>query len=163
MTIPADLKIFSFIYEYRNFVLLPLIVFWLSGGCYLLFKLKKVFFLWILIFPLVIQPLQIAFVYSGWHYRMELRERFARTDRGYIDSFTSKAVDINLMPSVIRAEYAKHDYRPRFRDIKALAVGAIVIIPILYALGGLAFVIITLIKDWFDRLKKIKPNNPKLP
>ena len=98
MTIPDDLKIFSFIYEYRFFALVPLYALWIAGGFYFLFRLKKVFFLWLLIFPLVLSPLHIAFVYSGWHYRMELYDRFAKTPHGWHD--------IDCMPPAIRAEYA---------------------------------------------------------
>ena len=148
MTVPADLKIFSFIYEYRLWVLLPLVILWAVGGFYLLFRLKKLFFLWLLIFPLVLSPLQIACVYSGWHYRMELYNQFAKTPHGWHD--------IDCMPPTIRAEYAKHNYRPRFRDMKAMAVGTIVITPILYALGGLTFVTIILIKDWLNRRRKVE-------
>ena len=143
--IPDDLKVFNLIYEYRGFVLWPLIVLWLSGGAYLLFKLKKLFFLWLLIFPLVLQPLQIAFVYSGWHYRMALRDRFAKNPHGWYD--------LDCMPPTIRAEYAKHNYCPRFRDIKALSVGAIALTPLLYALGGAAFAGISLGKKWINRRK----------
>lgn len=148
MTVPADLKIFSFIYEYRLWVLLPLVILWTVGGFYLLFRLKKLFFLWLLIFPLVLSPLQIACVYSGWHYRMELYNQFAKTPHGWHD--------IDCMPPTIRAEYAKYNYRPRFRDMKAMAVGTIVITPILYALGGLTFVTIILIKDWLNRRRKVE-------
>ena len=148
MNIPDDLKIYSFIYEYFNWVFFPLTAIWIVGGLYFVIRVKKVFFLWLLIFPLVLSPLQIACVYSGWHYRMELYDRFAKTPHGWHD--------IDYMPPVIRAEYAKHNYRPRFRDIKALVVGTIVITPILYLSGGLVFVIITLIKNWSSRLKKAK-------
>ena len=44
MTIPDDLKIFSYIYEYRFFALVPLYALWIAGGFYFLFRLKKVFF-----------------------------------------------------------------------------------------------------------------------
>ena len=155
MTVPADLKIFSFIYEYRLWGLLPLVILWTVGGFYLLFRLKKLFFLWLLIFPLVLSPLQIACVYSGWHYRMELRNRFAQTNRGWTDSYTTRPININLMPDEIRAEYAKHNYRPRFRDMKAMVVGTIVITPILYALGGLAFIVISLVKGRKSRKKTL--------
>ena len=154
MTIPEDLKIFSTIYEMRYYLLLPLLILWGIGACYLLFRLKNSFFLWLLIFPLILSPLQIAGVYSGWHYRMELRERFARTDRGFSDSFTSKSINIALMPPAIRAEYAKHDYHPRFRDMKALAVGTIVLTPLLYAFGGLAYSISILLHDFLEKQRK---------
>ncbi|MBQ4315392.1 MAG: hypothetical protein IJC21_08120 [Lentisphaeria bacterium] len=120
----------------------------MAGGFYLLLRLKKLFFLWLLIFPLVLMPLQMAFVYSGWYYRMELYERYAKTPHGWHD--------IDYMPPEIRSEYAKHNYRPRFRDIKALAVGAIVITPLLYASGGVVFVFASLAKGWLDRKKKQK-------
>ena len=138
MTIPASLKIFSFIYESRHFVLIPLYAIWIIGGIYLLFKLKKVFFLWLLIFPLVLAPLHIAFVYSGWHYRMELYDRYAKAPHG--------GHDIDCMPPVIRAEYAKHDYHPRFRDMKAMVFSSIVITPFLYIMGGLAFLVLALLR-----------------
>ena len=146
MNIPDDLKIYSFIYEYFNWVFLPLTAIWIAGGIYLMIRVKKVFFLWLLIFPLVLSPLQIACVYSGWHYRMDLYDRFAKTPHGWHD--------IDYMPPAIRAEYAKHDYRPRFRDIKALAVGTVVLTPILYALGGLAFVISAGLRTFFEKRKK---------
>ena len=146
MNIPDDLKIYSFIYEYFNWVFLPLTAIWIAGGIYLMIRVKKVFFLWLLIFPLVLSPLQIACVYSGWHYRMELYDRFAKTPHGWHD--------IDYMPPAIRAEYAKHDYRPRFRDIKALAVGTVVLTPILYALGGLAFGISAGLRKFFEKRKK---------
>ena len=138
MTIPANLKIFSFIYESRHFVLIPLYAIWIIGGIYLLFKLKKVFFLWLLIFPLVLAPLHIAFVYSGWHYRMELYDRYAKAPYG--------GHDIDCMPPPIRAEYAKHDYHPRFRDMKAMVFGTIVITPFLYVMGSLAFLVLALLR-----------------
>ena len=156
MTVPADLKIFSFIYEYRLWVLLPLVILWAVGGFYLLFRLKKLFFLWLLIFPLMLQPLNIAATWCGWHYRMELRNRFAQSNRGWTDSYTTRPININLMPDEIHAEYAKHNYHPRYRDLKAMAVGTIVITPILYALGGLTFVTIILIKDWLNRRRKVE-------
>lgn len=154
MNIPDDLKIYSFIYEYFNWVFLPLTALWIAGGIYLIIRVKKVFFLWLLIFPLILSPLRIACVYSGWHYRMELRERFARTDRGFSDSYTSKAINIDLMPPAIRAEYAKHDYHPRFRDMIALAVGTIVLTPLLYAFGGLAYSISILLHNIFEKPRK---------
>ena len=104
MSIPDELKIFSLIYEYRYIVLFPFIFLWIVGGFYFLLRLKKVFFLWLLIFPLVLSPLQIAFVYSGWHYRMELYDRFAKTPQGWHD--------IDHMPPAIRAEYARHNTIP---------------------------------------------------
>ncbi len=145
MTIPDDLKIFSLIYECRFWFLIPLYMAWMLGGFYFLFRSKKVFFLWLLIFPLLLSPVQIAFVYSGWHYRMELYDRFAKTPHGWHD--------IDHMPPTIRAEYAKHDYHPRFRDMKAIAVGTVVFTPLLYALGVLAFALVVPIKNGLSRRK----------
>lgn len=146
MTIPTDLKIFSFIYEYRLWVLVPLYTVWIMIGFHFLIRLKKVFFLWLLIFPLLLSPLNIAFVYSGWHYRMELRDRFARDKTGWSDPYTGYPINLNVMPPEILAEYAKHDYHPRFRDMKAMFFGTIVLTPFLFALGGLSFLIIILIR-----------------
>jgi hypothetical protein len=40
------------------------------------------------------------------------------------------------MPDEISTEYAKHNYHPRYRDLKAMVLGTIVITPSLYALGA---------------------------
>ena len=151
--IPQDLKIFSLIYESRIFFLLPLYLAWFFGGFYFLFRLKKIFFLWILIFPLILLPLNLGITYCGWHYRMELRERFAVTDSGFSDNYSSRAFNINLMPPEIRAEYAKHNYHPRYRDMKAMIIGTIVLTPIIYLLGGVLFGIISLIRKKFRKEK----------
>jgi hypothetical protein len=60
------------------------------------------------------------------------------------------------MPPTIRAEYAKHNYHPRFRDMKALGVGTVVLTPLLYILGGLIFIVISSIKGWLNRRKKVQ-------
>ena len=36
---------------------------------------------------------------------------------------------------------AKHNYHPRFRDLKALAAGTIVFTPLLYLFGGVGWLI----------------------
>lgn len=135
MAIPDDLKIFSWIYEYRGFVLLPLLIGWGIVLWRLLIRCKRGwFFLWLLVLPVVIQGLNVAAVYSGWHYRMELRDRFAR-----ITGDRSGATNINLMPPEIHAEYAKHNFRPRFRDVKAGIVGIVFVTVLLYPLGAIAY------------------------
>ena len=78
---------------------------------------------------------------------MELYDRFAKTTHGWHD--------IDCMPPEIRAEYAKHNYHPRFRDMKSMGVGTIVLTPLLYALGGLAFITISSIKSWLNRMASI--------
>ena len=64
--------------------------------------------------------------------------------------------DIDYMPTTIRDEYAKHNYHPRFCDMRAMAVGTIIITPILYIFGGLVFIILFLIKYWLNRRKKVE-------
>ena len=147
--ISDDLKIFSLIYEYRAWVLLPLLAGGLVGAGYLLCRRKRIFFLWLALFPLVLQSLSVAATYSGWHYRMELRDRFAQVPG------IPGAIDIDRMPPVIRAEYAKHNCHPRFRDIKAGIVGIIVTTPILYAIGWLLFAIAEI---WHNSKKKSDPD-----
>lgn len=140
MTITDDLKIFSLIYEYRFFVIIPLCIIWLLGSFYFLLRLKRVFFLWLLLLPIFILPLNIAATWCGWHYRMELYDRFAKTPQGWHD--------IDYMPPKIRAEYARHDYHPRHRDIITMVLGTIVFTPILYGAGGLVFVVVLFIQNW---------------
>ena len=134
MTVPADLKIFNLIYEYRLYALVPLFLAWLLVLRNLLIRRKRVFFLWLLVLPVVIQGLNVGAVYSGWHYRMELRDRFARVP---CDRFG--ATDINLMPPEIHAEYAKHNFHPRFRDVKAGIVGMVFVTVLLYPLGAVVY------------------------
>ena len=145
MNIPEELKIYSIFYEYRLFVILPLYALWIAGCFYWLFRLKKIFFLWLLIFPLILSPLHTAFIYSGWHYRMELYNRFAKTPQGWHD--------IDHMPPEIRKEYAKHNYRPRQRTIKAMIAGTISFTPIMYAIGGLVFAGMSFLKKREDQKK----------
>lgn len=134
MAIPGDLKIFSWIYEYRGFVLLPLLIGWVVILWRLLVRQRKVFFLWLLVLPVVIQGLNVAAVYSGWHYRMELRERFAQ-----VPGAPPGTTTISLMPPEIHAEYAKHNFHPRLRDVKGGIVGAVVVTLLLYPLGAVIY------------------------
>ena len=134
MAVPDDLKIFDLIYEYRLYALVPLFLAWLLILRHLLIRRKRVFFLWLLVLPVVIQGLNVGAVYSGWHYRMELRDRFARVPG---DRFG--ATNINLMPPEIAAEYAKHNYRPRYRDVKAGIVGMVFVTVLLYPLGAVVY------------------------
>ena len=147
MTVPGDLKILNFIYENLNLLLYPLLALWGAGAFYLLFRLKKLFFLWLLIFPLLIQPLVLGATYCGRRYRMELRNRFAGAERGWTDNFTSHPVNINLMPPEIYQEYAKHNFSPRYRDLKAQITGIIFFTPILYAAGGLLWTTVCCIRN----------------
>ncbi len=111
--IPQELLILRAIYEWRLWVVLPLALAWLVYAACLLLNHRKWFFVWLLIMPFFIGPLDIAATYCGWHYRMELRQRFATI------SPTDKTYSINRMPPDILQEYARHDYHPRLRDVKA--------------------------------------------
>ena len=137
MAVPDDLKIFDLIYEYRLYALVPLFLAWLLILRHLLIRRKRVFFLWLLVLPMVIQGLNVGAVYSGWHYRMELRDRFAR-----VPGDRTGATNINLMPPEIGAEYAEHDYHPRFRDVKAGIVGMVFMAVLLYPLGGIVYLLV---------------------
>ena len=123
MEIPASLKIFNVIYECRLWLLVPLAIAWFVYAAILLRRRKHLFFVWLLALPLVILPIAVATTWSGWHYRMELRDRFAPN------------TNINQMPPAIHAEYARHDFQPRFRDVKAMILWNLLLIP-LTVLGG---------------------------
>ena len=130
MEIPASLKIFSIIYECRLWLIIPLAVVWsvfLSMQLY--HRKRKAFFITLAALPLAILPIAVATTWSGWHYRMELRDRFAQIPN------QNGAIDINLMPPSIHAEYARHDFHPRFRDVKAMILWNLLLIP-LTVLGG---------------------------
>lgn len=129
MEIPASLKIFNIIYECRLWLLVPLAIAWFIYAAILLRSRKHFFFVWLLALPLVILPIAVATIWSGWHYRMELRDRFAKVPN------QQDAINIHLMPSAIHAEYAKYDFHPRFRDVKAMILWNLLLIP-LTALGG---------------------------
>ena len=137
MAVPGDLKIFDLIYEFRLFALVPLFLAWLLILRHLLIRRKRVFFLWLLVLPMVIQGLNVGAVYSGWHYRMELRDRFAR-----VPGDRTGAININLMPPEIGAEYAEHNYHPRFRDVKAGIVGMVFMTVLLYPLGVIVYLLV---------------------
>lgn len=127
--IPADLAWFSAIYEYRVWILLPVLLAGLGFGGYALFKGKRIYFFYAVFFPVLLSAAAIGCVWCGWHYRMELRDRYAVENRDEIN--------INRMPPEIYREYAKHDFQPRFRDLKAMAVTMIVGLPLLFGLLAL--------------------------
>ena len=146
MDIPFDIKIFSLIYESGKYLLPLLFVLWLTWLiCVTILRKKKQFLCTSAAF-LLFCMLGAAFTWCGWHYRMELRDRFARDKTGWSDPYTGYPINLNVMPPEILAEYAKHDYHPRFRDMKAMFFGTIVLTPFLFALGGLSFLIIVLIR-----------------
>ena len=127
--IPLQLLILRSIYEWRLWYMLPLAFAWLAFAVFLLRSHRKRFFAWLLLFPLLIGPLDIAATYCGWRYRMGLRQRFAAV------SPTSSAYSIERMPADLRQEYARHDYHPRLRDIKVKVLWNVLSMPILYTIG----------------------------
>ena len=127
--IPQELLILRAIYEWRLWIVLPLALAWLVYAVCLLLNHRNWFFVWLLVFPLFIGPLDIAATYCGWHYRMELRRRFATI------SPTDTTYSIERMPSDIRQEYARHDYHPRLRDLKVKVLWNTLVLSLLCAIG----------------------------
>ena len=149
--IPLPLLILRGIYEWRLWCVLPLAFAWLAYAVFLLRSHRKRFFAWLLLFPLLIGPIDIAATYCGWHYRMILRQRFAALPS------SNNAYSIARMPADIREKYSRHDYRPRFRDVKAMILGDILSLPFLYAIGGLFWLGINT-----NEMRKKQTNNDKL-
>ena len=81
--IPFELKFFSYIYECGRLLTLILALAWLVYALWLLIRSNRWFRLWLLVFPCVILPLNVGFTWCGFHYRMELRDRYARTGSGW--------------------------------------------------------------------------------
>ena len=131
MEIPASLKIFSIIYECRLWLIIPLAVVWfvfLSMQLY--HRKRKAFFITLAALPLAILPIAVATTWSGWHYRMELRDRFAPN------------TNINQMPPAVHAEYARHDFHPRLRDVKAMILWNLLLIPLTVLGGGAVWLMV---------------------
>lgn len=133
--LPLKLNILRTIYNIRLWIVVPLEIAWLAFTIMLLIKRRKTFFICLLVLPLLIVPLDILATYSGWKYRMELRESYATTPYGK-DSY-----DITKMPDAIQNEYARNDYHPRFRDIKAMLLGDAIILPCVILLGSGAWLL----------------------
>ena len=149
--IPFELKIFSHIYEYGRILTLILSAVWFFYALLLMIRLNRRFWLWLLIWPCIIGPMQIGFTWCGFHYRMELRDRYARTGSGWTDDFSRGPVDINKMPPEPRAEYEKHDCHPRARDVYGGIAVCILILPFLYLSGGIGWGITILIRRLIGR------------
>ena len=131
MEIPASLKIFSIIYECRLWLIIPLAVVWsvfLSMQLY--HRKRKAFFITLAALPFAILPLAVTTTWSGWHYRMELRDRFAPN------------TNINQMPPAVHAEYARHDFHPRLRDVKAMILWNLLLIPLTVLGGGAVWLMV---------------------
>jgi hypothetical protein len=124
MEIPASLKIFNVIYECRLWLLISLAIIWIIFAAILLFFRRKSFLVILAILPFFLQLASIATTWSGWHYRMGLRNRYAQIPN------MQNAIDIDRMPPAIRSEYAKYDYHPRFSDVKRMILWNILLLPV---------------------------------
>ncbi|MBQ4479500.1 MAG: hypothetical protein II943_02570 [Victivallales bacterium] len=117
MEISASLKLLRFFYEARLYLLIPLCILWVAYAIHLGRQRDKLLRLWLLALPMVILPLHLATTYCGYRYRMELRDRYAQ-----VPGQPTGTYDISLMPNDISTEYARHDFHPRARDLKAQAL-----------------------------------------
>ena len=133
VSIPRHLICFRRLYDLRLWVLIPLAFVWLIVAIRLLLHSRKVFFVWLFGLPFFIMTLCIVLTWCGWHYRMELRQRYAAYPG------VPGAYSLARMPAGILAEYARNDYHPRLRDIKAQVLFAIAFMPILLIAGFLLF------------------------
>ena len=149
MEIPFELSIFSWIYETGRWIVLALLLAGLLCSFILPLWRKPVLLLFCVIFPLVFGALNFGVTWCGFHYRMELRDRWGKY-RGN--------VNIDRMPPEIRREYAKHDYHPRERNLK----GAIIQIPVLAVLmllfSGVTWCVILLMDGITKTVRNIKNN-----
>ena len=152
--IPFELKIFSIIYECGRWMTPVLAFAWFFYALLLMIRLNRRFWLWLLIWPCLIGPMQIGFTWCGFHYRMELRDRYARTGSGWTDDFSRGPVDISKMPPEVRAEYAKHNYHPRARDLTAQTVACIVLLPVVYFFGMIGWGITAAIRNLIETYRK---------
>ena len=137
MDIPFDIKIFNWIYESGKYLLPLLFVLWLTWlFCVVILRKRKQFLLTSAAF-LMFCLLNAAFTWSGWHYRMELRERYAAIRLPATGG--QKGYDIGRMPADIRREYAKDGYGPRRRAVAAQVVWLILLIPLTLAGQGMLY------------------------
>ena len=150
MEIPFELSIFSWIYEIGRWIVLTLLLAGLLFSLILPLWRKPVLLLVCVIFPLLFGALNFGVIWCGFHYRMELRDRYGKTPEGW--------VNIDRMPPEIRREYAKHDYHPRERNLK----GAIIQIPVLAVLmllfSGVTWCVILLMDGITKTVRNIKNN-----
>lgn len=149
MEIPFELSIFSWIYEIGRWIVLALLLAGLLFCFFLPLWRKPILLIFCVIFPLLFGAVNFGVTWCGFHYRMELRDRWG-TNRG--------SVNIDRMPPNIRREYAKHDYHPRERNLK----GAIIQIPVLAVLmllfSGVTWCVILVMDAITKTILKIKNN-----
>ena len=141
--IPFELKIYSIVYEYGGRLTLILAFAWLVYALLLMIRLDRRFWWWLAVLSVVILPLNVGFTWCGWHYRMELRDRYAVDEHGWMN--------IYRMPPEVHAEYAKHDYRPRYRDVMGAAVWCVLLLPVVYGFGGLGWTCAALVRGKIEK------------
>ena len=144
--IPFELKIYSIVYECGSRLTLILAFAWLVYALLLMIRLNRRFWWWLAVLSLAILPLNVGFTWCGWHYRMELRDRYAVDEHGWMN--------IYRMPPEVHAEYAKHDYRPRYRDVRGLRF----LLPVVYGFGGLGWVCTVAVRE---KIEKRGEDGPK--
>ena len=158
MTVPFDIKIFDWIYESGKYLLPLLFVLWLTWLICVTILRKKRQFLCTSAAFLVYCMLGAAFTWCGWHYRMELRDRYAAVKQGepgWQDGRGGKVYNINRMPYHIQREYAKDGFRPRRRGVIAQVIWVILLTPVTLSGQWLLYLI-------FFRRKK-ETDSPSLP
>ena len=142
MDIPLNIKVFNWIYESGKYLLPFLLVLWLTWLIAVLILRKKKQFLCTSAVFIIHCLLNAAFTWSGWHYRMQLRERYAlvkpQPDAGQKYS-TAKVYNINLMPADIRSKYAKDNYSPRRRGVIAQFIWVVLLTPFTFLIQWILY------------------------
>lgn len=154
MDIPFDIKVFNLIYESGRYLLPFLFVLWLTWLIAVIILRKKKQFLCTSAAFIIFCLLSAAFTWSGWHYRMQLRERYALVKPQIVEGqgkSTEKVYNINLMPADIKSEYAKDDYRPRRRGVIAQFIWVVLLTPFTFFMQWILYRI-------FFRRKKTAEN-----
>ena len=147
MEIPFGLSIFSWIYEVGRWIVLALLLAGLLCSFILPLWRKPVLLLFCVIFPLVFGALNFCVTWCGFHYRMELRDRWGKY-RGN--------VNIDLMPPNIRREYAKHDYHPRERNVKGAVIQIPVLAVVMLLFSGVTWCVILVMDGITKTIRRIK-------
>ena len=144
MALPWDIRIFSWIYESGRYLLLLLFILYPVWLIFItVLRRRKQF----LLAPAVFGALCLcssACTWSGWHYRMALRERYAAVPQRITEAERGrckKVYDIALMPPRIRKEYEKAEGRPRFRDVKAQVIMTVCLFPAALLGQGLLYLL----------------------
>ena len=160
MDIPFYIKIFNLIYESGKYLLPLLFVLWLTWLIYVIILRRKRQFLFTSVAFLLFCLLGAAFTWSGWHYRMQLRERYAVVKQETVGGQkirTENVYNINLMPDDIRREYAKDEFRPRRRGVIAQFVWVILLTPFTFLVQWLLY------RKFFRRKKNESDTDISVP